>query len=297
MIFLGAFKRLLVRMLNREAPFKGRFIFILGCGRSGNTILRRLLVENYSVYIPAETYVIPEALLSFNRSHNLLWQDRVRLVLSAFEYHPEFSTVSRESLKPVYDRCLNLSQSERSFGHIVSELMMFLGENAKIDFDIAGDKTPLNIFSIDLLNRSFPKAYYLFITRDPYDVCSSYLRMGRYSDVRDAAIRWRDSHLTWSRFLKLNPNSNNLTIRYEDLVRNPEQVMNQIKGWALLSDRTGKLGEDVFWGDIEAYEHHAKVKSKISDESIGKGSASLSTSDKELIRSIVGRISAVYGYQ
>jgi hypothetical protein len=34
------------------------FLFIAGAGRSGNTLLRRMMMERLSIYMPPETYVL-----------------------------------------------------------------------------------------------------------------------------------------------------------------------------------------------------------------------------------------------
>ena len=283
--------------LKTSRPYKGRFLYVLGCGRSGNTLLRKLLVESYNIYIPAETYVIPEALLAFNRSKEMPWDARVGLVLSFFEYHSEFSTISDRTLRPVYDTCVKLPNGRRSFGDIIYELFHFIGNNSGFSFSLLGDKTPLNVLSIRLIYRHFPEANYLFITRHPYDVCYSYIRMGRYKTVEDAACRWRDSHERWFKFSFNKRNERLLTLRYEDFVRNPEFNLEKIQDWLMLKKRQEPVRSNAFWGDIGKYNHHSNVNSGVSVSSIGNGHASLSQKDKDAIDRIVGNLKSKFGHE
>lgn len=278
-------------------PYYGRFLYILGCGRSGNTLLRKLLVESFQVYIPAETYVIPEALSAFNRSNKFSWDVRVRLVLSFFEYHAEFSTMSMKGLRPVYEECLGLSIKERTFGNILEKLFGFIGRSSGFDYALLGDKTPLNIMSIRLIYRSFPLSNFLFISRHPYDVCYSYLQMGRYGEIEDAARRWRDSHNIWLGFSSNAKGKKLMAIRYEDLVQKPEGVMRAVQRWLVVEDRKVAVPDNAFWGDIGAYKHHSMVNSDVSTLSIGKGVRSLSKADKRVIDRIVGDLKAKFSYE
>lgn len=87
----------LLRMhsFTRTSVYDEEFLFILGSGRSGNTLLRKILMKKYNIYIPAETYAIAPALDAFRRSFFLTWSERVRLVLATFEYQDNFDNISR----------------------------------------------------------------------------------------------------------------------------------------------------------------------------------------------------------
>ncbi len=283
--------------LKSSRPYKGRFLYVLGCGRSGNTLLRKMLVEQLNMYIPAETYVIPEALMAFNRSKKLSWNEKVGLVLSFFEYHPEFATISDRTLRPVYDLCVKLPNGRRSFGDIIYELFQFIGKNSGFSFSLLGDKTPLNVLSIRLIYRHFPEANYLFITRHPYDVCYSYIRMGRYKSVEDAACRWRDSHENWFRFSSNKENKKLLTLRYEEFVQDPSLNLEKIQEWLMLEKRHEPVGSNAFWGDIGKYKHHKNVNSGVSVSSIGNGHSALSQNDKDAIDRIVGNLKSKFGHE
>ena len=281
---------------SRSPAFEGNFFFILGSGRSGNTLVRKILMDNYEVYIPAETYKLAEALDSFDRSYFLDWPDRVRLVLSSFEYQKEFSTISRYGLFPVFQKCAVLPREERNFGKIITCLWEYLAVNSGVSFTLFGDKTPYNMVSINSISRAFPKGKYLFITRHPYDVCVSYVKMGRYASLDDAAHRWTLAHHNWQRLLNRYPNLDHKLISYEELVRNPQEQTHGVAQWLGVDKRDIPLGADVFWGDIDVYDHISGVKSAISEQFIGKGAFVLTHSERNRIRAIVGEKACEFGY-
>lgn len=295
-VCVGRMNRLKRLVLREPAPYRAAFLFLLGSGRSGNTLLRKLLVERYQVYIPAETYVIPEALAAFNRARHLDWPARVRLVLATFEYQTEFHTISRRGLLPVYQNCLALPCENQTFGDILNILWAYLGENASIDYVLPGDKTPLNMYSINMIARAFPNGRFLFITRNPLDVCSSYLKMKRYTSLRDAVLRWQMAHKNWLRFAGQQRDDAAMLVRYEDLVMAPAESVSEIGAWLEVPERSAELPADVFWGDINKHRHHAAVKSTVSPDSIGKGAQSLTPEEVAYVRDNVGVLARRFGY-
>lgn len=254
-------------------------------------------MERYPIYIPAETYVIADALNAFNKISHLSWPLKVRLVLSFFEYQQDFKTISRRGLYPVYQECVCLPEMNQRFGYILLEMWKFLAEDAGVEFIIPGDKTPYNMASINSIGRSFPNGLYLFITRHPYDVCASYLKMGRYNDLASAARRWHMAHVNWLRLIKRFPSLKTKLIRYEELVQKPEQIIFETGKWLGLTERKSELKNDVFWGDIDLYQHISGAKSGVNTASIGKGARALGETEKDIVKDIVGDMSKSFGYE
>jgi len=81
--FLNRFKLLIPFIglpLNRGElinPF-----FIIGSGRSGNTLLRRVLFNHSKLHIPPETLVLGHVIKLFNIHRNMAWKDIVYLIFS-----------------------------------------------------------------------------------------------------------------------------------------------------------------------------------------------------------------------
>lgn len=120
--------------------------------------------------------------------------------------------------------------------------------------------------------------------------------MGRYSDLESAAHRWMISHQNWIRLAAKFPKLRKWQLRYEDLVRNPDDSMSALQEWLVVEKRSKPLRDDVFWGDIGVYAHLSVVKSEVTDQSIGKGARILSRAERESIRGIVEKSCAQFGY-
>lgn len=281
----------------RSLAHDGEFLFILGSGRSGNTLLRKILMEKYNIYIPAETYAIGPALDSFRRSVFLTWPEQVRLVLSSFEYQYNFDNISKRGLYQVFQRCMEIPEAKRNFGEITGAMWEFLAEGAGVYYTLPGDKTPYNMMSINLIARAFPNGRYVFITRHPYDVCVSYVKMGRYSDLEPAAHRWMVSHQNWLRLATKFPELKTWQLRYEDLVRNPDCSLSEVQRRLGVEKRSVALDDNVFWGDIDVYDHLSGVQSDVTDQFIGKGARTLSQAERKSISAIVAKSCVRFGYE
>ena len=59
--------------------------FIVGSGRSGNTLLRAVLTGHSKVAIPPESYVLAKTIRRFRSYSFLNWSLLVRMILSEFE--------------------------------------------------------------------------------------------------------------------------------------------------------------------------------------------------------------------
>jgi hypothetical protein len=94
-------------------------------------------------------------------------------------------------------------------------------------------------------------------------------------DIRSSAQRWVDANTACLHHLK-NTDRPPLTISYEDLVTEPEDVFRRIFAWAGLSFEPGHLIRvPERLADVERHAHHAAVTRPITPDSIGRGRASL----------------------
>ncbi len=82
-----------IRFLGYPLRGEERFrpFFIIGVGRSGNTLFRRILTAHSELHIPPETFVLGECIRKFKRYGRWLdWPDAVSLIMGLFAFHPEF---------------------------------------------------------------------------------------------------------------------------------------------------------------------------------------------------------------
>lgn len=252
--------------------------FVVGSGRSGNTLVRRILNRIPGVHIPPETFVLGRAIQLYERNSHQAWPVLVQLVLSTFEYHPGFEDFGI-GLRPLYGELRSAPRSERSLAHILDALYRYHGGATGVTVRRWGDKTPLNAYYLDRIHRVFSSARFIHVLRDGIDVAHSYVRSGLMSDLRDASTRWVTSVRAVARFARRHPDAV-LEIRYEALVTDPEGTTRRM--CAFLGERFDASMLEVpdrRLGDVEQHAHHARVLQPVDRGRIGAGRRAMSVED------------------
>lgn len=264
------------------------FLFIVGSGRSGNTLFRRLLMERWSIYIPPETYVLPKIVDYRVRGRGLSWQALVDLTVSAFEYHPEFETFEIQSLREFSLEARKYPTERRTFQDLLFGLYGYFSRRAGIECDWLGDKTPLNTLDLGRIDRhAMPGAHYCYLLRDGVDVAVSYVDAGIYGSLEEAAERWVLSQRSWEGFRSRIPSAKRLEVRYEDLVSAPDSVLGGVVSKFRIPERESPIDLAAALGDVGRREHHSNVMKRTSVSSIGKGRRALTTSERKRLRPIL----------
>ncbi|REL31131.1 sulfotransferase family protein [Thalassotalea euphylliae] len=267
---------------NDTSPF-----FIIGSGRSGNTLLRRLLNNHSQLYIPPETYVLGRIIGHYIRHPSLTWQELVFLTLSNFQFDEEFSTFHLPSLNKLAIELKTLPQDKQSLAMILNSFYKFYQSHHKLQGKRWGDKTPYNTFHLDRIMGVFPTAQFIHIVRNPYDATSSYLKSGIYNKFEDAAERWFQSVELSCQFGRKYP-LQYIEINYNVLVTSPELTLRKICEFLQVSFEDNMLkAPPTLLGDVEEHSHHANVMQDINTQHIGKGLKSLSSDQIKYIQSKV----------
>jgi len=273
-------------------------LFIIGSGRSGNTLLRKLLNRHSLINIPPETYVLGAVISRYRQHRSMKWCDLVDYTLSTFEFYPEFETFNI-SLRPLAQELKSIPVGNRNLAFILNRFYQYCSQPMGGGCERWGDKTPLNTFYLDRIISVFPDAQFIHLLRDGCDVVSSYVEAGIYSSYEDAAERWDKSVRLAERFLMRHPGTG-VTIRYESLVSDPDEVLKKLCLF-LGVDLEPEMLEDTAgshkMGDVEMRSHHANVLNPISTKSIGRGRALLSGKEKAAIQGIIGDQLESLGYK
>ncbi len=262
---------------------EGKVLFILGAGRSGNTLLRRLLIERSQIFIPPETYALTGIAATLLRNKHMNWSAQVDLALGALEFQPEFVTFGVASFSDFAIAAKQWDFRRRRAGTLVVELYRWLAVQRAVQTEWVGDKTPMNTLRLGLIDLLFPVARYVFIQRDPYDVVMSYIKSGIYSDPMKAADRWILSKRAWVAFRRGASATAALEVRYEDLVRCPDQVVARIMSAFGIPAREQWLDAARLLGDVTLREHHHRVLGDVSAASIGQGRTDLPANLRRLL--------------
>jgi hypothetical protein len=196
-------------------------IFLLGSQRSGTTMLRLMLNNHPNLAIPHETAFITIYHKKLDSYGDLADKDNARRLLADISQHP---LVKRGGLIENPDAIL--SRHTASYSELIDAIFQSYADS--LGKALWGDKTPFYTPDIDVLHRIFPDAKILHLVRDGRDVVLSQKSIEWMSgNLPKLILDWR-----WKTTIAHKVGSalgdNFLEIRYEDLVRQPEQMLRRI---------------------------------------------------------------------
>lgn len=155
-------------------------VFVVGCGRSGTTLLRLMLDAHPLLAIPGESHFIPSAYEASRRNPG---------AAGLADMIQRSEHVQRWALDPALLQA-RLDQADPSDVRAVIEAFYLV----YADMHAAkrwGDKTPKYVLHLPLLIELFPDARFIHLIRDGRSVGLSYLELGRYPrTLEEAALRW-----------------------------------------------------------------------------------------------------------
>lgn len=202
-----------------------RPIFIVGANRSGTTLLRLILNAHSRI-------AIPEEILYFrSQIHGFSIDDWDTAEIS----DTQFESIARDFIGrveiPDLDKetaVLEILSRPRNLRSPYQGLMEYwTGTQGKVRW---GEKTPGNLFYADVVNEMFPDACFIHMVRDPRPGVYSMERVWFFpEDIIFNALS-RHKHMTVGRTTLESsvPAERIMTLRYEDLVADPENVVRNI---------------------------------------------------------------------
>lgn len=251
-------------------------LFIIGSGRSGNTLVRRVLMAGGEIHIPPETFVLGDIIEGWPRTALLTWREKVWLFCAHFEKHPHFGDFGLTNLDDFATEAIGLAQRD-----LRSLIESFYGHLARAQGSGArrwGDKTPYNTFRLPALCAAFPDAQFLWLVRDGRDAALSYVESGLFGTLAEAGRRWTTANAACAELSR--GRADVLRVHYEALVQDSETEFARICDWAALSFTSEMLTDPAGpLGDVEAHAHHDNVRRPISATSVGRWQTGMTQED------------------
>lgn len=253
-------------------------IFILSAGRSGSTLLAALLDNHPEITIPNEQYVLPKLILWFKLLNYYGWNGVVKKFSEKLAA-PSSTLQWGISSEELYEVFMALPKKERSLQSLIDA--MYLIKNAKSQNGIAcwGDKTPMTTDYIQMIKPVFPDAKYIGLIRDGRDVVASSWTLNNKS-LTQAAHTWNRSikQLDWIK--KHVPEENLLIVKYETLVRKPDETAKSIFEFLgfqppLEAYKPGRYLDQM--GEAGKIHAFSEIGNPITDAHIGKWQTTLPT--------------------
>lgn len=256
-------------------------MLIVGCARSGTTLLRDLLRSHPRLAFPGESNFLP----LFYRAFGDPRTDREACSLAARILRLQWVRPWNVSLAPSsLARC-------RSYSELASALYE----------DVArrqgrprwGDKTPNYVLEIPTLLEIFPHAKVIHIYRDGRDVALSWraVPLGP-RDLVNAAVRWKRRVVAGRRDGSRFPGSYH-EVRYESLLIRPEETMKAVCAF---------LGEDYTEDVLRPTRQDDAAPPVASETEIAAGNSSkwkfaMTREERARFEGVAGDLLSSLGYE
>jgi len=198
-------------------------VIILGVGRSGTTLLRVMLDRSSQIAIPYESFFVTPLAHRHGRRPQLDdFLDDLERFYQLYEWG-----IALEDVRP------RLREGMTTGEAIAAVFEVYAEHEQKPRW---GDKTPLYMQHLPLLERLFPDALWVHLVRDGRDAALSFLELPEgfsgktWALPRTAAqfaARWR-TEIRAARRLGTHVGGRYLELRYEDLVVEPERELRRV---------------------------------------------------------------------
>ena len=227
----------------RKSKIEYSPVFIIGCGRSGTTILGETLSGHPKI--------------KYLNERRDLWH----------KAYPEFDIWNKDTKDPkLYVDEKDVILKKNNILHHLFFRKQVLG-NAKVLLE----KLPINNFRLKFLKESFPSAKYIYLTRNGLEVSKSIEGMvkkkiwftgGKYellkkyisdnriifrtninSNIEKGMLEWRLSIDESDCFFKKETKANFIHLTYQDLINNPFQAIGDVFDFLQLDYTEYWLGE------------------------------------------------------
>ncbi len=209
------------------------YVFIVGCPRSGTTLLQRIADSHPQMVVTHESKW-------FDKRWIVEWLDERRgltpegfvtpELISRMVEHPRFSRleIGREELFE-----LQGTGQAVSYPNFVTRIFDRYGQRK--GKALVGNKTPVYVRRIHTLHKLWPQARFVHLIRDGRDVCLSVMHWPKGPIVKGSFVTSKDDPIStaalwWELNVRLGRQAGKslgpelyYEIRYESLVGNPEE--------------------------------------------------------------------------
>ena len=231
---------------NDNTPF-----FILGCVRSGTTMLRDLLRMHPRLEGPEETHFYRWADPFGSPRY-----DRQYVTARLFSQHRQLDGIGEKEFHEARRKAENRREMSDAYGRLYLEAC---GNPAGRWFD----KTPQNVYGLPLIIHDYPEARFIHIFRNPLNVVASLVEgkvMARHS-VKGAVNYWLESMVLIDNCRRQYP-ERFLDIPYEEFVLAPDSGLRNI--FAFINEDP----DDYDFSGVATHPEKNKYKKVLSDEEV-----------------------------
>ncbi|MBW8485661.1 sulfotransferase family protein [Actinomadura parmotrematis] len=199
-----------------------RPVFIIGCPRSGTTLLQQMLHLGPRIALPAETRIVHTAYRD-RREFGDLTDPANRRALAGWitgRKDTKFAALGLDARSVAEE----IVAAPPTLGSALATVFRaYARENGKPRW---GDKRPSYFRMVPMLLRLFPDAQFVHLVRDGRDAASSLRQMPWYKgDIYSALLTWREAVDRGRQLAARLPPDAYHQLRYEDLAADPEAAL------------------------------------------------------------------------
>ncbi|MCF6472181.1 sulfotransferase [Nonomuraea sp. MG754425] len=195
-----------------------RPVFVIGCPRSGTTMLQLMLHSHPRMAVPPETRFLVPAYYRRRTWGDLRIAQRRRALAEWIA--TDRSTKFRELKLDKNEFVQQAVDGPGSLGSVIgTAFRMYADRFDKVRW---GDKRPSYVKQVDLLLRLFPDAQFIHLIRDGRDCVASLKEMPWYTlDSFHAVSTWAEAIDAGGRLKRTLASDTYYELRYEDLTDDP----------------------------------------------------------------------------
>ncbi|GAA0387327.1 sulfotransferase [Acrocarpospora corrugata] len=270
-----------------------RPIFIVGCPRSGTTLLQLMLHAHPRVAVPPETRILVQVYRA-RRGYGDLRETKNRRMLAR--------KIAKGSRTQFGDLGIDADEFIRravegpgSLGSVVGLVYkMFAERHGKVRW---GDKRPPYIRHLDAILAMFPDAQIVHLIRDGRDCVASLKEMPWFQgDVYEAVHRWAEA-IDAGRGHKL-PADSYYELRYEELCADPAGSLGGLCTF-LGEEYDPAMREPYRVADVvpEHKDWHTNTRQPVTTTRTGSWAQRLEPWEVSLCETVLGNRLTAYGYE
>jgi hypothetical protein len=261
--------------------------FIVGCPRSGTTLLSVLLDRHSSVAVPPETFFF-HVFSGVSRQRE---QPDYEWLVSQYLDDSYMSAMKLDRSK-VLQRLCDYNPDHPSFFRCALEEYAALQTKS-----IIGEKTATHLRWVDTIFQWYPNAKVVWIVRDGRDVVMAMMRLF-HKNLRTHCCTWRMSVELGLKFQQKYPNKI-YKIRFEDLVDNPQSELKNLGDFLGIDYQERMLDTKVYSGAVPESEMFYKERAlkPIDRSRIGEWKRSATPHQVHVMHSVMGNYLQQLGYE
>ncbi|MFI7450592.1 sulfotransferase family protein [Nonomuraea sp. NPDC049714] len=273
-----------------------RPVFVIGCPRSGTTMLQLMLHSHPRLAVPPETRFLMPAYYR-RRSFGDL-RDASRRRSLAEWIATDRSTKFRELKIDKNDFIEQAVAGPGSLGSVIGTAFRMYAE--RFGKPRWGDKRPSYVKHTDLLLRLFPDAQFIHLIRDGRDCVASLKEMPWYThDSFHAVSTWAEAIDAGDRLRRAMPEDSYFELRYEHLTDDPSTELKKLCEF---------LGEDFAPSMVSPREAasiavpvhkvwHSNTHGEVTRSRVGSWAKRLDAWEIALCEHVLGERLEAHGYE